>query len=441
MVEQGYSPLLLQRQMQPQMQLQMQPQMQMRQQLPPQPPGASEGFIGGLLDSAVAGLLPNTYLNPQDPSNMGAAKAGGLLGMIVPILLAKWGLKNLASKYAAKGLEEGGNFLSKWLGNSMDSPNALAKLDMLSSIGGGLLGGTVAEGPLGGLLGAAALATHSNFLGPGAVEGAGKYQFGKLFDNLFKKTDEKEIARRLAKKYAEKNTTPATQEEIQALKNKYEQAKRGLETHGVFDIRPFMDDASKGFDSGAYGNIKIGDKIEQVSPRTITLKAFSDEANTPITFQKLTARTKKVNGKEMATDPKAGEFTETTWKDLYADMIKPVVDGVSAKNGKWKIKPMDKIFEFEFAPGKATSGSFTPITQIENNLQKIHKFPLLKRDKPMYGDTGSFKRTKTTTSTSSASQEEDNLSSIANKVAKTDEEKIAQENEILNMLGFEVISR
>jgi len=395
MTEQQYMQLMAQqrggqqRQPSPEQQAMMMQQQQMQEG-----PGAAGGFMGGLLDSALIGLLPNSsYQNPNDPANVGASKMGGLIGMIIPMLLAKYGIKNMAIPALAKE----GNALGKWLSAGADgalATQAAGRADMLASVLGGGIGGGLAEGPMGGLLGAAGLAAHSKFMGAGKAMGDKEtYAIGELFGGGKVKPPKTP-----QQKAQSKNTTFLKGEDAAPIKEKLATVYAGDKPH----LYGVIDDIPAGFDDTQFAITKIEGKTHYITPREVVKNA---ELNPEV--QVTVSRVKKnPNGGK----PTVLEEETKTWAQLEEDLMAPISDRLEYKvtervNGKNVTKK--KIFEPK-SWKKRTSGDRIPIatkegtpnhlTELRNRLVEYHNMPsvpgLKVADAPIrYGDNVFIKPT------------------------------------------------
>jgi len=363
MTEQQYMQLMAQqrggqqRQPSPEQQAMMMQQQQMQEG-----PGAAGGFMGGLLDSALIGLLPNSsYQNPNDPANVGASKMGGLIGMILPMLLAKYGAGKVLSSLASK---EG--MLANWMGKTAQgverTTEQLGRADMLASVLGGGIGGGLAEGPVGGLLGAAGMGAYSKFAGAGAAMAPEEtYAISKLFGGG-KVKPTKEQLKSQAVKNAEVKPTP---EELASFK---ERASKIYDPETkTSNLSLIVDDAKTGFDKAQWGHIKVDGKDVQITPRTVIQKAFSEGADEKVLFKKA-----KVNPSKDSNVPTYSPEREVTWKEMYDEMVAPLI------KGSGKTTPYIPYKANEIASGKLGakySTSWQKASQIESKIVEAHKLP------------------------------------------------------------------
>ena len=392
MTQEQYMQLMAQRQQQRQPSPEQQAMMMQQQMMAEQQsaPGAAGGFMGGLLDSALAGLVPNSmYQNPNDPNNVSASKVGGLIGMIIPMLLAKYGIKN----FALPALAKEGSALGRWLGAGTEaaaSTQNLARADMLASVLGGGIGGGLAEGPMGGLLGAAGLGAYSKFAGAGKLMGEGEtYGFSKLFEGG-KATKPLTKEQKLKQEAVERAKIDATPEESTAFAERFKSVYDP--TTKTVNLAPIIDDATQGFDNFQYGIIKVGDKVEQVTPRTIIQKANSEAANEKIVFQKA----RKVSGKKPDYSPEV----EKTWAELYSDMIEPLLKSDKKGHSPWIDYYLKTNAKNEFK--KKFQTSWGEATAFENKIADKHKLPSVWSGNPRYSGEGYIPYTKPVSPTSGA---------------------------------------
>lgn len=372
MTQEQYQQMMLERQA-----------MEQEQMMQPQGPGVAGGFMGGLLDSALAGLLPNQqYLNPQNPGNAGAAQMGGLIGMIIPMLLAKWGIKNMALPALAK---EGG-MLAKYLpklGEEAMTANTGYKADMLASILGGGIGGGLAEGPMGGLLGAAGMAGYSKFRGAGAVDDAGKLNLGELFSNKPPKAPPTTPA----------GTTGAVKEGVDPMLDNVAKATEDVTKAyrakvpnvynpktGEINLTSVIDDTATKFDEKQLGKIVIDGEEMLITPRGV-IEGLQSNANKTIQFSKATK-----SGVKGDRTPKYDEYKSMTFKDLYEYMITPFKAAKTVKGGKktteidnWLWASMNKPIEV------STKGGITQATRLENTIYKTFNLPGYQPTAKLYG--------------------------------------------------------
>jgi len=392
MTQEQYMQLMAQRQQQrgpsPEQQAMMMQQQMMAEQQ--SAPGAAGGFMGGLLDSALAGLVPNSmYQNPNDPNNVSASKAGGLIGMIIPMLLAKYGIKN----FALPALAKEGSALGRWLGAGTEaaaSTQNLARADMLASVLGGGIGGGLAEGPMGGLLGAAGMGAYSKFAGAGKLMGEkDTYGLSKLFEGG-KATKPLTKEQKLEQEAIKRAKVKPTPEEVEGFKQRVSKIY-DPETKTV-DIRPILDDANAGFDDIQWGHIKVGDKNVQITPRTVAEKAFSEEAGEKVIFKKAKESTSKDSN-----IPTYSPEREVTWKEMYDEMVAPLLKG--SKDGSPYIPYKHKKIT-EGNVGDKYSTSWQEATKIQNKIKTAHHLPRVYSKGEVYdGYTRYVKPIKTTAGT------------------------------------------
>jgi len=323
----------------------------------------ANSFMGGLIDSAAFGLMPNDYIDPNNPSSAGQAQLGGMLGMIIPMLLAKYGIKTGAS-----ALAKSENALGRWIGAAESAatrtPEQLGRLDMLASILGGGVGGGLAMGPMGGLLGAAGMGAYSRFVGPGAAMGEkATYDFGKLFSGKPKppKTPKD--------KAISKSTEIIQGKEAAQVK---EAAKTAFKDPAKPDLDPIVDMMKGGFDDKQFAYLydEAGEITNTITPRSLIKKAKEDPSG-KITVSKVTKN--PVKGE---TTPIASEKKETTWAELLDEFIAP-----AGQKGKYKYD--GKTFEYD--PAKVAdmkeikravqNGHITNFSKIRAILEDAHKMP------------------------------------------------------------------
>jgi len=380
MTQEQYMQLMAQRQQQrgpsPEQQAMMMQQQMMAEQQ--SAPGAAGGFMGGLLDSALAGLVPNSmYQNPNDPNNVSASKAGGLIGMIIPMLLAKYGIKN----FALPALAKEGSALGRWLGAGTEaaaSTQNLARADMLASVLGGGIGGGLAEGPMGGLLGAAGMGAYSKFAGAGKLMGEGEtYGFGKLFEGG-KATKSLTKEQKLKQAEAEKASVPLTAEEKviynEKIKNIYNPKTKQI------NLKDVIDDSANGFDDVQYGKV-IDEKGESIlTPRAIIQKGV-ETPDVKIKVSRVITDSKgHFKGYAEAEEKSFGEMLE----EIYGSLLK------NEKGGDGKLRPyMDKwlygVNKNGIKTKIASTNSISYITGIENTIARNLRLPKYSGSKlPVY---------------------------------------------------------
>mgnify|MGYP003585267468 CR=1 FL=1 len=377
MTEQQYMQLMAQqrggqqRQPSPEQQAMMMQQQQMQEG-----PGAAGGFMGGLLDSALIGLLPNSsYQNPNDPANVGASKMGGLIGMILPMLLAKYGAGKVLSSLASK---EG--MLANWMGKTAQgverTTQQAGRADMLASVLGGGIGGGLAEGPMGGLLGAAGLAAHSKFMGAGKAMGDKEtYAIGELFGGgKVKPLKTKEQLIKEAKINKSKTNLTAEESKIysEKIRNVYDPKTKTI------NLTDVVDDAKAGFDDIQYGKVGPDDYI---SAREV-IEGYKRDPLQKITVERAVANKVQLPDKTWDKTPKYLAPTEKSYQEMYDELQQILLTDkkvYTLKDGKKKTVSFMEDWYINNKKGvkekvKGTN-SLTPITTIENRLKVAGKFP------------------------------------------------------------------
>lgn len=396
MTEQQYMQLMAQqrggqqRQPSPEQQAIMMQQQQMQEG-----PGAAGGFMGGLLDSALIGLLPNSsYQNPNDPANVGASKMGGLIGMILPMLLAKYGAGKVLGSLASK---EG--MLANWMGKTAQgverTTEQLGRADMLASVLGGGIGGGLAEGPMGGLLGAAGLGAYSKFAGAGKLmKDKETYAIGELFGGGKVKPPKTP-----QQKAQTANTVYLKGEDAAPIKEKLATVYAGDKPH----LYSVVDDFKTGLDTKQFAITKIEGKTHYITPREVIKNA---ELNPDVQVTVNRVRRNPDGGK-----PTVLEEETKTWAQLEDDLMAPFNQGKKVEykyttKEKGKTVTKKKIFDPN-SWQKRTSGSRIPVakggspnhlTELENHLNWYHDMPsvpgLKVADAPIrYGDNVFIKPT------------------------------------------------
>lgn len=404
MTEQQYMQLMAQQRGSQQRQPSPQEQaMMMQQQQMQEGPGAAGGFMGGLLDSALIGLLPNSsYQNPNDPANVGASKMGGLIGMILPMLLAKYGAGKVLSSLASK---EG--MLANWMGKTAQgverTTEQLGRADMLASVLGGGIGGGLAEGPVGGLLGAAGMGAYSKFAGAGAAMAPEEtYAISKLFGGGKVKPPTKPLTKEqeIIKKNTEAGRVTVPDEELKVFKSDVTSAYDAKT--GEVNLKPIVNYSRSGFDEHQFAVTKVGDKLEYITPRDLIENAAS-KGDEIVTVRKATQQEVKttVNGKEkIDRTPKYGEEESKTWSQLLDEYVSPG-KGKSQKTNKYGIIE-SKIYTAKNNPFKQGNGGYEHISALETRLATLHNLPMVPKDGVLYGGRAKFAQPKATKPTSGA---------------------------------------
>jgi len=324
-------------------------QMMAQQQMAQQAQGpAMGGFMGGLLDSAIFGLLPNSlYENPQDPTNRDSAQLGGLLGMIIPALLGKWGGGALARNLATKIDPKTASGIARWMlgagQGEAQAANALYRQDMLGGLLGGALGGGMAEGPLGMLLGAGigGGATYMN-----RAENAGELGLMKMFEKT--------------------KVTPPTPELKNIVKATPEKAKTVMEKiTGVYDkqnnmvkLVDIVDDLE--LEKITIGKIDIDGVAHKLTGKDLAIKAI-DSADEKIVISKAA----KKDGKGV----QFMEPVETTYGELYKEFTSPLLTLTKHKKNPraWIENQLGKVKQEGVDVGKVSEKP-TIFKQIYNKL-------------------------------------------------------------------------
>lgn len=367
-------------------------QMIAQQQMAQQAQGpAMGGFMGGLLDSATAGLLPNSlYVNPQDPTNRDSAQLGGLLGMIIPALLGKWGGGALARNLATKIDPKTASGIAKWMlgagQGEAQAANALYRQDMLGGLLGGALGGGMAEGPLGMLLGAGigGGATYMN-----RASDAGELGLMKMFEKAPKPNYSS------SKSVASPEPVKATVKE--KMEKVYDPETKTL------NLKDISDDIADRLHEQTVGLAVIDNVQYKITPKTI-IDEWANNAAGEVTIKRAIPQGQGV----------APAFTESetvTWQKLYDDFLTPMMTGKKVIGKGAKKKEMSALDAWLQEPKKfgISQGEKNQIpnvyTSLINTLTKngtksryVPSANKAIKDLPIYG-----RKVATTTTSSTAS--------------------------------------
>ena len=388
MTEQQYMQLMAQqrggqqRQPSPEQQAMMMQQQQMQEG-----PGAAGGFMGGLLDSALIGLLPNSsYQNPNNPANVGASKMGGLIGMILPMLLAKYGAGKVLSSLASK---EG--MLANWMGKTAQgverTTEQLGRADMLASVLGGGIGGGLAEGPVGGLLGAAGMGAYSKFAGAGAAMAPeDTYAISKLFGGG-KVTKPLTAEQKAIKDNMVKLSSEEAKAATQRVRTVYDPKTKAI------NLTEVIDDAPQGFEKIQYGKAVVGDKEVYVRGRDIIEGYKANPEGKVVVKRASRSDVTRPDGTHDKT-PVYAEAEEKTFAQMYQDLIESLYKA-KAKDGKAAFLDTwgEQVKKYSITEKTKVSNGIGKVGELETQIYKNSSFPSFRDDVKYEFLTSSTKRT------------------------------------------------